>query len=68
MHGETKFISEREKWVMKFKDTVSLLYAANNDDLTPMVSSDTDPDFPCKICPIEEKTKSLSSESWDAVD
>ncbi len=43
---ETKLISERENWVMKFKDTVNLLDASNNDDLTPMVSSDSNSDCP----------------------
>ena len=60
--------SEREKWVMNFKDTVSLLDTSNDDDLTPMVSSDSDSDFSCKSLPIEEEAESLSSESWDAVD
>ncbi len=31
-------ISQQEQWVMKFKDTASLLGASNNDDLAPMVS------------------------------
>ena len=40
----------------------------NDDDLTPMVSSDSDSDFPCKFLSSEEEAESLSSESWDAVD
>ena len=60
--------SERAKWVMQFKDTVSLLETPTVDDSTPTASSDSDFDFPCKSFPIEEEAESLSSESWEAVD
>ncbi len=63
-----EIISERNKWVMKFKRCVSLLDASNRDDLTPVVSSDSDYDFPCKSSPIDEEAESSSSESWGLVD
>ena len=64
---EMDITSERAKWVMQVKDTVSLLETPTVDDSTPTASSDSDFDFPCKSFSIEEEAESLSSESWEAV-
>ncbi len=50
-----KIINEREKWVMKFKDTVNFLDASKSDGLKPTVSSDIEFDFPVSFLRSKKK-------------